>query len=333
MILSENFQVYILVILSIIISVFYRKGIQRDTEVDSLFFTIDTSRTLKFMLSYIIALQLLIVGLYITLPVLLLGLTVTIAVIVLALVNLVLVIIGLLLLFFGISISLFGFDILFNILEADLPLYFENYYLFGYLPFQVIFLVIAPFLVGSKCGKYAEDRKSVLIVGIIWYSFLSSGIIILVNLVDEAILFENFIELLLIVNTISFILIGRSANNKKETLDTYDLPEIIRWRRINYFIFGILPLYVTIVPFVGYVSENFENFDMIEIGMYSVVGIIHGLFILFNSIFFIRGDHPIHEKISEIEMREDLLEMAKEFRDLDETNIEDFVKKTNSRMI
>ncbi|OLS23064.1 MAG: hypothetical protein HeimC2_28040 [Candidatus Heimdallarchaeota archaeon LC_2] len=333
MILPENIQAYVLAILGLFILIIYRRGVQRDTEVDSLFFTIDTSRTLKFMLSYIVALYSMILGLYLTLPVLLLGLTVFAILLILIIVNLVVFLIGLFLLLFGSTISLFGFDPLINIVETDVFSYFEAFYLTGFFPFQGVFLVLAPIFIGRQCGKYAEDSKSVIIVGIIWYSFLSSVILVLSNLQDEILLFADLIEIVLIFNLFTFILFGRSAQNKKASLDTYELPEIIKWRKTSYFVFGILPLYLFILPITSYVIENYDSFDIIETVLYTIVGLLHSLFIFFITIFYLRGDHPIHEKISEIELREDLLQMAKEFRDLDESNIDDFVKKSSSRMI
>ena len=48
--------------------------------------------------------------------------------------------------------------------------------------------------------------------------------------------------------------------------------------------------------------------------------------------FFIEGDHDYEFRLSSIEIREDLLEEAREFRNLNEGNIEEFLKKPTTKM-
>ncbi|MHA2099147.1 MAG: hypothetical protein ACW99A_10700 [Candidatus Kariarchaeaceae archaeon] len=328
-----SIDLIVLSILATIILGMYFKVFRRDTNAESAFFTIDTARTMRFMFSYIVSMSLIIIGIYLTLPFLVFGFLVTLALILFLLVNILILIGNIILFIFGSGISFISPDIFSALVSFNPTEFLEIYFLGGLLVIVVLLYTFSPILAGRQCGKYAEDKKSVTIIGLTWFSFFGVNSLFF-SIIDEAEFVNSTImKGILLADYFLFIFFGTSSFNKKLKSEDYDLPEIKGWKRIIYFIEGLIPIMIILTPGIIVWVEEFSlnsTSEIIESVLLSFVLTVNILFSILIVLFYLRGDHPVDQKISEIESREDLLEMAKEFRDLDPSNIEDFVRKSGT---
>lgn len=327
----------VLFILSFLIIIFYFKVYKNDTSVESIFFTIDTSRTMRFMIAYMFALNIGIIGIYIVLPFLVFGLVVSLVLILFLAANLLIFIFNLLLFLVGPQISFIAIDSLFSLSQTNIIHFFENYFILGIFALQLLFSVLPPIFAGRQIGKYAEDSKSIAIIGMTWYLFLVSlsYIFRVFNFQDPGVILLDLAELVILLDFGLFYYIARASYSNKLMIDNYDLLEIRGIRFYIYLIMGLIPLmlalgFVLLLLMLEFTKINADGFINFLLLTWSIV--IDTIFAIFIFLFYMRGDHPVQQKIAELEMREELLEMAKEFRDLDPTNIDDFVRTSGSKI-
>ncbi|MFV2016683.1 MAG: hypothetical protein ACC656_14730, partial [Candidatus Heimdallarchaeota archaeon] len=155
-----------------------------------------------------------------------------------------------------------------------------------------------------------------------------------INLQD--LLFLDLIEFVIIGNFVIYYTVARASYNNKTSIDSYELPEIKGLKYIIYFIIGLIPLILILtIVLIASMSSIYSTGagKLLNIALLGIGVSINSLFAAFVLLFYLRGDHPIQQKITELEIREELLEMAREFRELDPSNIDDFVRKSGSKMI
>lgn len=335
----------LLLTISFLLLLIYFKAFKTDTNVESMFFTVDTSRTMRFMISYMVVLNVAIIGVYILLPFLLFGLTVVLFLIVFLVGNILIFLLNLILFLVATTISFIAVSSLSSLSQSNIESFFTNYYELGFEALQVLIYIFPPIFAGRQIGKYAEDKKSILIIGITWYLFLTSLVYSLLAFDSTGLLLLDWIWLIIIADLGIYYLTARTSYNNKMSIENYDLLEIKGLSYNVYFIVGLIPLIIALgfIPIVfgfGFIlvyftdgSNIFESYEILNIVITGISLLVNVLFTVLAFFFYIRRDHPLEQKITELEIREELLEMAKEFRELDPSNIEDFARQTGSKMI
>lgn len=322
--------------LSILLVILYYKVYRRDTEVGSLFFTVDTSRTMRFMQSYIVAIGLFVIGLYFILPFMVFALVAVIALTIFFALNIIILIFNILLFLFGTRISFINFEIFSVITDFEIIDFAFVYFEGSLIIIQFFLFVITPVVGGWQCGKYAEDKKSIKIIGLTWIAFLGSQALLFANY-NNKFISGIYILGIIVINYLIFLYLGSVSYGGKSAKEEYDLSEITGWKYYAYFSVGFLSLIPLLSPtFVQWYDVVFRQDFTDELYKFLIVNfitLVSLIFVVLNILFYLRGDHPVHQKIAEIENREDLIEMAKEFRELDPSNIDDFVRKSSSGLM
>lgn len=308
--------------------IIYAKFLRNDTSPTSRFFTIDTSRTLRFVYSYCILLGFAYSGLLFAVPFIFGFIALVLAFAFFIVINLIALIIGLISLIFGGSMSFLQID--------DLVVLFDN----GFMDFMfgdywdLVFLILIPTtivlispLIGFLVTRYVEDTKS-SIIGIIFFILFYEAALLVFY---EGLVGIYTVELYYTVMIVVFPLLGFiGARYLFPRSDEYNLIEVNKLLLSSILVLSLVTE-ITMILYLGiYIGQTFEFstnlFTIISIIVYLIM--ISSLVIIVKA--FIEGDHGYEFRLSMIEVREELLEEAREFKELHEGNIEDFASKSTS---
>ena len=317
-------------LLSIPFIIIMRGVYKGDTSVESPFFTIDTGRTMRFVFGYLVMLEVGVLGLTLSSIFLIFGLFMIIAVLIFIILNLLYAIVSLVVFIFtlgSVIYSVIGIQVFQFVVDNlySTAMYRIIYDPSGLVPIFCLYTV-APIFSGYLVGKYVESRKAARLTELSWHLILLELTVLLVRYDPIKYNPGLYIALFVLHWMLSSLFINR-AFAWKDKVKEYALPDVIRFRRIITLIFGFLGLGIIGGLFLGYLLDGLINSNII-LTVQRILSIAPGVVaIVFAVLFFLRGDHPLDIRIEEIDAREDLLELAREFRELDPSKMDEFVRK------
>jgi hypothetical protein len=313
---------------------------RKDSYVDSIFFTIDKARSVGFLFAYNFIFIIIIYAILQFLPFILISAIVVIIGIIVIVIDVLLLIASLFFMIFGGGIlgmilptvaidlgasffsSISGLLLIWLILGGPLGLH-----IFGFITF---------WFAGKHVAEYAEDPKTARIVSIP-IILISFSQIIWLNLFFAKSISIN-IQLYFILSLLQFIpyyLAISQTTKLKEKLDEYDVPEIGTLRSKLLVFLTLIPISFATMLLVFDTSALLSNDSILGIEPLTenntyLLFISHALLLLIIiriTISCIRGDYSVEVRIEIFEEREDLLEKAKEFRELNEDTMDKFMSE------
>jgi len=176
--------------------------------------------------------------------------------------------------------------------------------------------------------RYSEEKKSAFFAILFLTLYNNTILILFYDNMGRLNINEPLITFNLGTPFLGFF-IASSVLKRKED---YFLPEVRRKFQVILMLtsFAIIVI-LSMMFFIEFVNFPYTSGSGITLSQITLL-LFSIWFTLLIVKFFIEGDHDYEFRLSSIEIREDLLEEAREFRNLNEDNIEDFLKKPTTKM-